>query len=299
MSVSIPQTKAAQKFKQTLTMRQRRNLHRVFFLYVPLAFFMIFALFPFFWMGITSFTIEEELYDADRLPWMITTFTFEHYIELLEETEFLNWIYNSLFVGIIATAISVSIGTLAGYSLARLRFAGASMLGMGIITTYLVPVSVLFLPLAYVFNKWGLNNTRLALILAYPTHLIPFCTWFMLGYFKNIPAELEESAIMDGCTRIQAFFRIALPLALPGLLAASIFAFTFSWNEFIYALTFISEDTLKTVPVGVHGQLALGDVYFWGRLMAANLLGSLPIAIIYSFLSEYFVKGLTDGALKQ
>ena len=250
-------------------------------------------------MGISSFTVEEELFDADRLPWMITEFTLDHYIELLTETEFFSWVWNSLFVGLTATAISVTVGALAGYSLARLRFAGASSLGMGIITTYLVPVSVLFLPLAYVFNQWGLNNTRLALILAYPTHLIPFSTWFMLGYFKSIPAELEESAIIDGCTRLQAFFQIALPLALPGVLAAAIFAFTFSWNEFIYALTFISDDELKTVPVGVHGQLALGDVYFWGKLMAASLLGSLPIAVIYAFLSEYFVKGLAEGALKQ
>ena len=299
MSTSISQMTARAEEKWALTMRQREKLHKVFFLYVPLFFFMAFALIPFLWMGISSFTVEEELFDADRLPWMITEFTFDHYIELLTETEFFSWVWNSLFVGLTATAISVTVGALAGYSLARLRFAGASSLGMGIITTYLVPVSVLFLPLAYVFNQWGLNNTRLALILAYPTHLIPFSTWFMLGYFKSIPAELEESAIIDGCTRLQAFFQIALPLALPGVLAAAIFAFTFSWNEFIYALTFISDDELKTVPVGVHGQLALGDVYFWGKLMAASLLGSLPIAVIYAFLSEYFVKGLAEGALKQ
>ncbi len=299
MSTSISQMAARAEEKWALTMRQREKLHKVFFLYVPLFFFMAFALIPFLWMGISSFTVEEELFDADRLPWMITEFTFDHYIELLTETEFFSWVWNSLFVGLTATAISVTVGALAGYSLARLRFAGASSLGMGIITTYLVPVSVLFLPLAYVFNQWGLNNTRLALILAYPTHLIPFSTWFMLGYFKSIPAELEESAIIDGCTRLQAFFQIALPLALPGVLAAAIFAFTFSWNEFIYALTFISDDELKTVPVGVHGQLALGDVYFWGKLMAASLLGSLPIAVIYAFLSEYFVKGLAEGALKQ
>ncbi|MDP6366975.1 MAG: carbohydrate ABC transporter permease [Nitrospinota bacterium] len=299
MSTSISQMAARAEEKWALTMRQREKLHKVFFLYVPLFFFMAFALIPFLWMGISSFTVEEELFDADRLPWMITEFTLDHYIELLTETEFFSWVWNSLFVGLTATAISVTVGALAGYSLARLRFAGASSLGMGIITTYLVPVSVLFLPLAYVFNQWGLNNTRLALILAYPTHLIPFSTWFMLGYFKSIPAELEESAIIDGCTRLQAFFQIALPLALPGVLAAAIFAFTFSWNEFIYALTFISDDELKTVPVGVHGQLALGDVYFWGKLMAASLLGSLPIAVIYAFLSEYFVKGLAEGALKQ
>ncbi len=299
MSTSISQMAARAEEKWALTMRQREKLHKVFFLYVPLFFFMAFALIPFLWMGISSFTVEEELFDADRLPWMITEFTLDHYIELLTETEFFSWVWNSLFVGLTATAISVTVGALAGYSLARLRFAGASSLGMGIITTYLVPVSVLFLPLAYVFNQWGLNNTRLALILAYPTHLIPFSTWFMLGYFKSIPAELEESAIIDGCTRLQAFFQIALPLALPGVLAAAIFAFTFSWNEFIYALTFISDDELKTVPVGVHGQLALGDVYFWGKLMAASLLGSLPIAVLYAFLSEYFVKGLAEGALKQ
>jgi len=274
-------------------------LHRVFFLYVPLLVFMVFALFPFAWMTLSSVMSETEIYDADRLPWVITTFTLEHYVELFQKTQFARWAMNSLLVAGIATAIAVSFGTLAGYALARLRFSGASSLGMAIIVTYLVPTSVLFLPLAYVFYHWGLADNRLALILAYPTHLVPFCTWFLLGYFRTIPAELEESAIIDGSTRIQALLHITLPLALPGMLAASIFAFTFSWNEFIYALTFISADNLKTIPVGVHSQLALGDAYYWGRLMAATFLGSLPIAIIYAFLSEFFVKGLTAGALKQ
>lgn len=285
--------------KIEFTMRQRRFLHRIFFLYIPLFFFMGFALFPYLWLTISSFTSEEKLYDTDQSPWSFHSFSLEHYVDLLEDTEFLSWVWNSLFVGLASTIFSVFIGALAGYALARLRFRGSSYLGMGIIVTYLVPVSVLFLPLAYVFYNWGLVDTRLALILAYPTHLIPFCTWFMLGYFKNIPADLEESAMIDGCTRIQAFYKIALPLSLPGVLAASIFAFTFSWNEFLYALTFISTDELKTIPQGVHGQLVLGDAYYWGKLMAATFLGSLPIAIIYSFLSEFFVKGLTEGALKQ
>ncbi|MBT4430875.1 MAG: carbohydrate ABC transporter permease [Nitrospinaceae bacterium] len=298
MSASLP-VGSAGPARWNITITQRNKLHKIFYLYVPLTFFMCFALFPFVWMGISSFMPDEYMYDADIPPWAFDELTLEHYVDLLFETEFLYWVWNSLFIGITATAISVTFGALAGYSLARLRFPGASSLGMGIIVTYLVPVSVLFLPLAYVFFKWGLGDSRLALILAYPTHLIPFSTWFMLVYFKNIPAALEESAMIDGCTRLQSLWHVTLPLALPGVLAASIFSFTFSWNEFIYALTFISDDELKTIPVGVHGLTVVGDVYFWGRLMAASLMGSLPIAIIYAFLSEYFVKGLSEGALKQ
>jgi multiple sugar transport system permease protein len=295
MAITLEQARPA---RWTLTMRRRRGLLRLVYLYIPLLFFMTFALFPFLWLTISSFTPETELYDADRLPWEISSLTLEHYVALFQKTAFAQWVMNSLIVAGTATVIAVLLGTLAGYALARLRFAGASSLGMGIIVTYLVPTSVLFLPLAYVFYNWGLGDNRWALILAYPTHLVPFCTWFLLGYFKTIPVELEESAIIDGCTRVQALYHITLPLALPGALAASIFAFTFSWNEFIYALTFISTDSLKTVPVGVHSQLVLGDAYYWGRLMAATFLGSMPIAIIYAFLSEFFVKGLTAGALK-
>jgi multiple sugar transport system permease protein len=169
---------------------------------------------------------------------------------------------------------------------------------MSIFLAYLVPPSILFIPLAAIINQLGLFDTRLALILTYPTFLIPFCTWLLMGYFKSIPFELEECALIDGATRLQILVKIILPLAVPGLISAGIFAFTLSWNEFIYALTFISSSEVKTVPVAVITELVEGDVYHWGSLMAGALLGSLPVAILYSFFVEYYVSGLT-GAVKE
>ena len=187
---------------------------------------------------------------------------------------------------------------LAAYSIERLRFRGSRYVGMGIFLAYLVPPSILFIPLATMVFQFGLFDTRLALILTYPTFLIPFCTWLLMGYFKSIPYELEECALIDGATRWQILTRIILPLAVPGLISAGIFAFTLSWNEFIYALTFISSSEVKTVPVGVITELVEGDVYHWGSLMAGALLDSLPVAVLYSFFVEYYVSGLT-GAVKE
>jgi len=171
-------------------------------------------------------------------------------------------------------------------------------MGMLIFVTYLVPTTLLFLPLAYVVRNLGMFDKPIALMLTYPTFLIPFCTWLLMGYFKGIPRELEECAMVDGCTRFGAFFKIVLPISLPGLVSAGLFAFTLSWNEFIYALTLAQSNSVKTLPTGVVSQLVLGDVYFWGQLMAAALLGSVPIAILYSFFLEYYVKGMTAGAVK-
>jgi multiple sugar transport system permease protein len=187
---------------------------------------------------------------------------------------------------------------LAAYAIERLRFRGSRYVGMAIFLAYLVPPSILFIPLADVVFQLGLFDTRLALILIYPTFLIPFCTWLLMGYFKTIPFELEECALIDGATRLQILTRIVLPLAVPGLISAGIFAFTLSWNEFIYALTFISSSEVKTAPVAVVTELVSGDVYQWGALMAGALLGSLPVAILYSFFVEYYVSGLT-GAVKE
>jgi multiple sugar transport system permease protein len=182
---------------------------------------------------------------------------------------------------------------LAAYAIERLRFRGARYVGMAIFLAYLVPPSILFIPLAAVIYKLELFDTRLALILTYPTFLIPFCTWLLMGYFKSIPLELEECALIDGASRLQILVRIILPLAVPGLISAGIFAFTLSWNEFIYALTFVSSSEVKTVPVGVVTELVEGDVYHWGSLMAGRAVGSLPVAILYSFFVEYYVSGLT------
>jgi multiple sugar transport system permease protein len=206
--------------------------------------------------------------------------------------------WNTIIVSVVATITSLVASVLAAYAIERLRFRGAKGVGMAIFLAYLVPPSILFIPLAAIVFQLGLFDTRWALILTYPTFLIPFCTWLLMGYFRSIPYELEECALIDGATRWQILTKIILPLAVPGLISAGIFAFTLSWNEFIYALTFISSSEIKTVPVGVVTELVEGDVYHWGALMAGALLGSLPVAVLYSFFVEYYVAGMT-GAVKE
>jgi multiple sugar transport system permease protein len=203
-----------------------------------------------------------------------------------------------LFVAATSTAISLVFGILAGYALARLKFRGAGILGVAIFVSYLVPQTLLFIPMFDVIKTLNIGDTYWALILTYPTFLIPFCTALLMGYFKSIPRELEESALIDGSSRLRALVEIVLPLAMPGILSAGIFAFTLSWNEFIYALVFITTTPMKTLPVGVVSELIRGDVFFWGSLMAGALLGSVPVALIYSFFVEYYVAGLTAGAVK-
>ena len=206
--------------------------------------------------------------------------------------------WNTVLVSVVATFVSLAAAVLAAYAIERLRFSGAKQVGLSIFLAYLVPPSILFIPLAAIVFQLGLFDTRWALILTYPTFLIPFCTWLLMGYFRSIPYELEECALIDGATRWQILIKIVLPLAVPGLISAGIFAFTLSWNEFIYALTFISSSEVKTVPVGVVTELVEGDVYHWGSLMAGALLGSLPVAFVYSFFVEYYVSGLT-GSVKE
>jgi multiple sugar transport system permease protein len=278
-------------------MRQR-PLERLLLFHLPLWFFLIVTLFPFFWMFITSIKPNAELYNVRMNPLYVLNPTLEHFRYLMRETIFLTWAYNTLYVSILSTAISLVTGILAGYALSRLRFRGAGGMAVGIFVTYLVPPTLLFIPLADVVRAFGLLDSPWALILTYPTFLIPFSTWLLMGYFKTIPRELEECAMIDGATRLQAMVKIILPLALPGILSAGIFAFTLSWNEFIYALVFLSSTNIKTIPVGVVSELIRGDVFFWGPLMAGALLGSVPVAIIYSFFVEYYVAGLTAGAVK-
>jgi len=278
-------------------MRQR-PLERILLFHLPLWFFLIVTLFPFFWMFITSIKPNAELYNVRMNPLYVLHPTLEHFRYLLRETIFLTWAYNTLYVSILSTAISLVTGIMAGYALSRLRFRGAGGIAVGIFVTYLVPPTLLFIPLADVVRTFGLLDSPWSLILTYPTFLIPFCTWLLMGYFKTIPRELEECAMIDGATRLQAMVKIILPLALPGILSAGIFAFTLSWNEFIYALVFLSSTEIKTIPVGVVSELIRGDVFFWGPLMAGALLGSVPVAIIYSFFVEYYVAGLTAGAVK-
>ena len=280
------------------TSKQKNKIFKNIWVYSGLIFFLVTMLFPFYWMLITSITPDNIIYDINRNSLIVLEPTIEHYIKLIEDSPFLLWLKNSLQVAVVSTSISLVVGTMAAYSLARLRFRGGQTMGMLIFVTYLVPTTLLFLPLAYVVRSLGMFDKPIALMVTYPTFLIPFCTWLLMGYFKGIPRELEECAMVDGCTRFGAFFRIVLPISLPGLVSAGLFAFTLSWNEFIYALTLAQSNSVKTLPTGVVSQLVLGDVYFWGQLMAAALLGSVPIAILYSFFLEYYVKGMTAGAVK-
>ena len=271
---------------------------RIVTVYVPLGVFLVVLLFPFYWMVVTTFKPNEELLSREGNPFWVKNPTFAHIRKLLFDTSYPDWLWNTILVSVVATFVSIACSVLAAYAIERLRFSGSRYVGMSIFLAYLVPPSILFLPLAHIIYQLQLFDTRLALILTYPTFLIPFCTWLLMGYFKSIPFELEECALIDGASRWQILTKIVLPLAVPGLISAGIFAFTLSWNEFIYALTFVSSSEVKTVPVGVITELVEGDVYHWGALMAGALFGSLPVALLYSFFVEYYVSGLT-GAVKE
>ncbi len=281
-----------------MRMKPRALARRFVTSYIPILLMLVLTLFPFYWMFITSIKSDGELYNLQSNPLIVLQPVLTQYQKLLSDTLFPRWISNTLIVSIGSTAISLICSALAGYSIARLRYRGATAIGWAIFVTYLVPPTLLFIPLLSVVSALGLNNSLASLILVYPTFLIPFGTWMLIGYFKSIPRELEESALVDGATRWQAMLRIAMPLALPGLLSVGIFSFTLSWNEFIYALVFLSDASIKTIPVGVTSELIRGDSFFWGELMAGALLGSVPVALIYSFFVEYFVAGLTAGAVK-
>ena len=267
-------------------------------IYIPILLFVVVLLFPFYWMAITSFKPDNELLSRDGNPFWIIGPTFAHFEKLLFKTEYPAWLWNTVIVSVVSTGISLAASVLAAYAIERLRFQGSQPAGGAIFLAYLVPPSILFIPLAAIVVKLGLFDSRMALILTYPTFLIPFSTWLLMGYFRSIPYELEECALIDGATRWQILIKIILPLAVPGLISAGIFAFTLSWNEFIYALTFVSSSENKTVPVGVVTELVEGDVYHWGPLMAGALLGSLPVAFVYSFFVEYYVSGMT-GSVKE
>ncbi|QJQ02251.1 carbohydrate ABC transporter permease [Herbaspirillum rubrisubalbicans Os34] len=267
-------------------------------IYIPLLIFLFVLLFPFYWMLITAFKPDNELLSQTGNPFWVVAPTLAHFKKLLFDTQYPAWLLNTVIVSVVSTFASLAASVFAAYAIERLRFQGSKQVGLGIFLAYLIPPSILFIPLAAIVFKLGLFDTRWALILTYPTFLIPFCTWLLMGYFRSIPYELEECALIDGATRWEILVKIILPLAVPGLISAGIFAFTLSWNEFIYALTFISSSEVKTVPVGIVTELVDGDVYHWGALMAGALLGSLPVAVVYSFFVEYYVSGMT-GAVKE
>jgi multiple sugar transport system permease protein len=268
-------------------------------LWLPMGAYMIFTLFPFYWMAVTSLKPNSELYNRKIMPLIVYHPTFKHYVDLLTETNFLVWTWNTFLVAVVSTAISLVFGVMLAYPLARMRFAGSALIAFGVAATYLVPQPLLFIPLADIITNLGLNDTLTSVMLTYPTLLIPFCAWLLMGYFRSVPHELEDAARIDGATRLQTMFKVFLPLCTPGFISAGIFAFTLAQNEFLYALIFLTQTDVRTVPVGAIAELVKGDVFYWGQLMAAALLGSVPVAIIYSFFVEHYVAGLTAGAVKQ
>ncbi len=274
---------------------QRERLGTVgrFVLLLPM---LIFVLFPFYWIFITSFKTDLQIQQFSSIFWP-KPWTFEQIKSLLFDTPFLTWFRNTVFVAITSTAISVILAALGAYALARFKFLGARTMTTLLLVTYLLPSSLLFIPLYQTLTSLGIINTYAALIATYPTFLLPFATWVMLGYFRSIPVELEEAAMIDGANRLTAFWRITLPLAMPALLSVTLFAFTNAWNEFLFAFVFITSENLKTLPVGLQ-LLVFGDVYPWGQLMSASLLMAIPVMLVYVYAQRYLVEGLTMGSVK-
>ena len=264
--------------------------------YAFLGLLLLLVLFPFYWMTVTSFKTEDQMRSLVSMFWP-SPFVVENYTQLLTKTDFAIWFRNSAFVAVSSTLVATAIGTLGAYALARLRFLGRAFLSSATLITYLVPPSILFIPLYAQIRTMGLADSLAGLIAAYPSFTVPFVTWLLMGYFGSIPEELEEAAMIDGATRFGAFRRIILPLAAPGVLAAGLFAFTQAWNEFLYALVFISDVKQRTLPVGL-STFITGDVYGWGYLMAGAVLTTLPVILVYTYLQRYMVEGLTAGSVK-
>ena len=255
--------------------------------------------FPFYWMLITSFKRTADLYDLKNNPFIFNELpTLEHLSYLFRETLFLRWLGNTGFAGLLVVAITLLLATPAAYSLARLTGRWGEQLGIGIFLTYLVPPTLLFIPLSRIVAGLGLQDTLWSIILVYPSFTIPFSTWLLMGFFKSIPRELEDAAMVDGLTRFQVFLKLVIPISASGILTVVIFSFTLVMQEFVYALTFISSASHQTVGVGVPIYLVRGDVYYWGSLMAACLIATLPIAILYNVFLDRFIAGFTVGSVK-
>jgi multiple sugar transport system permease protein len=258
---------------------------------------LILLLLPLYWMLITSLKDLGETYDLSA-PLIVKQPTLSNYVWLFTNSLFARWYLNSFLVTISTTLFSLLVSIMAGYAIAHLHFSGAAVIGALIFVTYLIPRTLLFIPVAVVTQQLGVYGKLVSLILVYPTFVIPFCTWLLSGYFRTLPLEPEECAMVDGCSRIGAIVRITVPLAIPGILTAGIFAFTLSWNELLYAIVLVNGEINRTIPVGVINSLTNRDSYMWGRLMAGATLGSLPVAILFFFFMDLYVSGLTAGAVK-
>ena len=267
--------------------------------YLPLSPYLFVVLFPFYWMVITAFKRDKDLYNLSTAPfWFKESPTLEHVTLLLKGTLFLTWMQNSLMVGALVVLITLLLALPAAYALARMRFPGNQALSTGMFLSYLIPSTLLFLPLSQLVRGLGFIDSIWALVIVYPSFTLPFCTWLLMGFVRTVPREIEESAQIDGCTRLQAFRMIIIPVIVPGIITAGIFAFTLTYQEYIYALTFVSASANKTISYGVTTDLIRGDVFYWGSLMAGALIGAIPVAVVYAFSLDHFIHGLTAGALK-
>jgi multiple sugar transport system permease protein len=264
-----------------------------------LVFFVTFLAFPFYWMVLTTFKTTQDLHDTAHNPYLFNDPpTLTHLRTLFEDTLFLQWLINTGLVGIAVVIITLALALPAGYALARMTGPWAQSLGVAIFLTYLVPPTILFIPFSRIIAVLGLQDSLWSLILVYPSFTVPFCTWLLMGFFKAIPRDLEDAAMIDGLSRLGAFIKVVLPISVAGILTAVIFAFTLVTQEFVYGVTFITASKNYTVSVGIPTFLVRGDVYFWGSMMGACLIASLPIAIIYNFFVDRFVAGFTVGAVK-
>jgi multiple sugar transport system permease protein len=267
--------------------------------YFAVAFLVIIAAFPFYWMVITAFKPNSDLYNVTNVPfWWNEPPTLEHIKYLFRETLFATWLWNSLLIGVCTVLITLVTAIPAGYALARMKSKKGEALGIGIFLTYLVPPTLLFLPLSRIIAELGLQNSLWSLVLVYPTFTIPFCSWLLMGFFKALPVEIEEAAVVDGCSLFGAFIKMAIPLSVPAILTVVIFTFTLTLQEFVYALTFVSSSDQKPITLGVTTDLVRGDVFYWGELMAGALIAAVPVAVAYNFFLDRFIAGITGGAVK-
>ncbi len=271
---------------------------RLLKLWLPLLLYGIFLLFPFAWMLIVSLKPDQLLLDTRRNPFALTSVTLSNYRYLLTETEFPRWIWNTMVVTVGATLLSLACSILIGYALGRFQFRGGNTIGIAIFLLYLVPPTLLFIPLSRVVADLGLRNTWWAMVLVYPSFTIPFCTWLLMGFFKSIPRDIEEQAMIDGYSRLGAIWRTVLPVSIPGLLTVIVFSFALTMHEFVYALAFVTSSDQKTISIGVTTELIRGDVFFWQSLMAAAALVAIPVALIYNVFLDRFIAGFTLGAVK-
>jgi len=276
-----------------------RKIRRDYGPYLPLSPYLFIVLFPFYWMIITTFKRDNDLYNLTGVPfWFKEPPTLAHVQLLLHDTLFIVWLKNSLLIGACVVIVTLALGLPAAYALARMRFPGNRAMSTAMFLSYLIPPALLFLPLSQLVRGIGFGDSIWSLVIVYPSFTVPFCTWLLMGFVRTVPHEIEESAQLDGCSRFQTFRMIVLPVIVPGIITAGIFAFTLTYQEFIYALTFISASANKTISYGVTTDLIRGDVFYWGSLMAGALIGSIPVAIVYAFSLDHFIHGLTAGALK-